>query len=219
MQQAWNAVFGQDPNMVGRKISINGHKFEVVGVCKPDFTGIDPVPIDFFAPITMQSALSPGRDLFGPEKPALIHITGRLRPGISVDQAQAALTVFVKHATEQLAEAERAIQATLTSKATALPLNAKLMAAFLPLIAGFGLVLLICCANVSNMMLARAVARQREIGVRLSLGMTANYVYRIADVEENHEAYAKNFQVVASHDLERLAKGVPARERKAQAKP
>jgi len=49
--------------------------------------------------------------------------------------------------------------------------------------------------------------------------MTANYVYRIADVEENHEAYAKNFQVVASHDLERLAKGVPARERKAQAKP
>ena len=56
-------------------------------------------------------------------------------------------------------------------------------------------------------------------GVRLSLGMTANYVYRIADVEENHEAYAKNFQVVASHDLERLAKGVPARERKAQAKP
>ena len=56
-------------------------------------------------------------------------------------------------------------------------------------------------------------------GVRLSLGMTANYVYRIADVEENHEAYAKNFQVVASHDLERLAKGVPARERKTQAKP
>ena len=56
-------------------------------------------------------------------------------------------------------------------------------------------------------------------GVRLSLGMTANYVYRIADVEENHEAYAENFQVVASHDLERLAKGVPAREPKAQAKP
>ena len=56
-------------------------------------------------------------------------------------------------------------------------------------------------------------------GIRLSLGMTANYVYRIADVEENHEAYAKNFKVVASHDLERLAKGVPAREHKAQPKP
>ena len=168
--QIWNAVFGQDPNILGRKISINGHKFEVVGVCTPDYTGIDPVPIDFFAPITMQSALSPGRDLFGPENPALIHIAGRLRPGISVDQAQAALTVFVKHATEQLSESERSIQATLTSKATALPLNAMVMAAFLPLIAAFVLVLLICCANVSNMMLARAVARQREIGVRLSLG-------------------------------------------------
>ena len=56
-------------------------------------------------------------------------------------------------------------------------------------------------------------------GVRLSLGMTANYVYRIADVEENHEAYAKNFEVVASHDLERLAKGLPAREHKAKSKP
>ncbi len=168
--QVWNAEFGQDRNILGRKITINGHKFEVVGVCKPDYTGIDPVPIDFFAPITMQSAFSPGRDLFGPDNPALIHIAGRLRPGISVDQAQAALTVFVKHATEKLPEAEQAIHAALTSKATAFPLNASVMAALLPLIAAFALVLLTCCANVSNMMLARAVARQREIGVRLSLG-------------------------------------------------
>jgi hypothetical protein len=43
--------------------------------------------------------------------------------------------------------------------------------------------------------------------VRQSLGMTANYVYRVADVEENHEEYAKNFSVVASHELERLVKG------------
>ena len=55
-------------------------------------------------------------------------------------------------------------------------------------------------------------------GVRLSLGMTANYVYRIADVEENHEAYAKNFKVVASSELERLAKSAATREKEAKSK-
>jgi predicted permease len=180
--QFWNAAFAGDPAMVGRTIRIAGRPFEVVGIGPADFIGVAELPIDFFIPLTMQGAVVPGPDLFGPEKPRGAFIIGRLRPGVSLDKAKAALTVWIKHATEDLPESERAIQATLQSAATPVSIDGDLAAAFLPivlpLIVVFGLVLVICCANVSNMMLARALARQREIGVRLAMGAARSRLIR-----------------------------------------
>jgi predicted permease len=178
----WQAAFAGDPGVVGRTIRIADRPFTVVGVSPPDFTGIAELPVDFFIPITMQSALLPGPDLFGPEEPRGVMVIGRLRPDVRVDQAKAALTVWIEHATEQGPESERAIQATLESAATPVSIDGNLLRAvlplFLPLVVVFGLVLVICCANVSNMMLARALARQKEIGVRLAMGAARSRLIR-----------------------------------------
>lgn len=180
--QFWMSAFAGDPSMVGRTIRIADRPFEVVGVGPADFIGLSELPIDFFIPITMQSAVVPGPDLFGPQKPRGVLVIGRLRPEVPLDQAKAALTVWIEHATEQSPEGERAIRATLDSAATPMSMNGEILKevlpVFLPLIVVFGLVLVICCANVSNMMLARALARQREIGVRLAMGAAPSRLIR-----------------------------------------
>ncbi len=180
--QFWLAEFAGDPAVVGQTIRIADRPFQVVGISPQDFTGVAEVPIDFFIPITMQSAVIPGPDLFGPEEPRGVLVIGRLRPDVQLDQAKAALTVWIERATEQWPESERAIQATLVSAATPLSKDGDILRAllpvFLPLVVVFGLVLVICCANVSNMMLARALARQREIGVRLAMGAARSRLIR-----------------------------------------
>jgi len=109
-------------------------------------------------------------------------VIGRLRPDVRLDQAKAALTVWIRHSTAEWPESERAIQATLESAATPLSRDGEILRAllpvFLPLVVVFGLVLVICCANVSNMMLARALARQKEIGVRLAMGAARSRLIR-----------------------------------------
>ena len=170
--QIWKSEFGADPSIVGRKILVNGQPMVVIGICGADFAGLSmtDTPEDLYMPVTMAGLLVPHANPFAADRPAVLQLVGRLLPAISQDRAKAALTVTMSHLTESLPPSEQAAQAVLVSKATALPLDPKILAIFSPLILTFGLVLVICCANVTNMMLARAIARQREIGVRLSLG-------------------------------------------------
>jgi len=177
-QQLWKNEFAEDAGLVGRTVRISGKPFEVVGIAPKDFGGVAPFPIDFYVPLTMQSAIVPGPDVLGPDKPFGLMLIGRLKRSVTVDQAQAALTTLMRHSTEQLPEAERAMNATITSRSTAVSLDPEILTLFIPLLVVFGLVLLICCANVSNMMLARALGRQREIGVRLALGAARSRLVR-----------------------------------------
>jgi predicted permease len=154
---AWKEKFGADPKILGKKLVLFGSVYEVVGVARKDFNGLTQVPRDFWIPL--KPADQPG-----------LQVIGRLKPDITPRQAQAALLVWARQATDELPETQRADGIYFQSSATSIPISPQLMAGFAPILAAFGLVLLITCANIANMMLARAMARQREITVRLSLG-------------------------------------------------
>jgi len=100
--------------------------------------------------------------------------SGAWRPGVSPEQATAALTSFARAATQDRDDSERAQGVELRSKAAMLQLTSHL--ALLPLLVAIGLTMAIPCANVTNMVLARGLAGQREIGIRLSLGASRGRV-------------------------------------------
>ena len=174
----WHSQFASDPGIVGKKVWLRGYPFEVVGVARPGFMGLGETQIDFWAPLTMHSRFNDGPDLFGPEHPRLLFMVGRLNPGFSMRQAQAGLTAWAQRFTADLPDAEKAVGAIFWSRATTLVLNPRVALLLSPILAAFALVLLIACANVANMMLARAMSRQREIGIRLALGAARGRLVR-----------------------------------------
>jgi predicted permease len=168
--RAWRNLFGADPGIVGRKIFVRGFPLEVIGVARKGFEGAGEVSLDFWAPLGMSGQLTTGGDLFSPSGPEALDLVGRLAPGLPLSQAQAALRVWARRISTNRPADERSAGIVLRSRATTVNVDATAMAALTPIFIAFALILLTACANVANMMLARAMARQREIGIRLSLG-------------------------------------------------
>ena len=167
---AWVSKFGADSNVIGRKILINGMPLTVLGVATPDFTGIGAVPPDFWAPITMLGKLRNAVSLFDPSNPPDIRAVVRVKPGVSTREARAALGTWGAGATLDRPDSLRWNDVDLQTVGNPLPWTLETIALFVPAGIAFALVLLIGCVNVANVMLARGIARQREIGVRLALG-------------------------------------------------
>jgi predicted permease len=162
----WTRLFQRDPAVLGRSLDVNGRAFVVVGVAAPGFAGLADMPRDAFVPLTTYAAVAQP-ELTGTSQRAAIQITGRLRDDVTVAQGEAALGDFVA----ALAPGDtQDVRAELRRQDSPQPLTAESAALLAPVFAAFALVLLTACANVSNVMLARAVARHREIAVRLSLG-------------------------------------------------
>ena len=126
----------------------------------------------------MANQLEMGPDLFGPEQPRGLRILGRLQSHLSIGQAEARLGTWVERLTARRPEADGAARATLHSRATAVPLTPQVIAAFSPVATVFALVLGLACANVANMMLARGLGRQRELGIRVAVGATPGRLVR-----------------------------------------
>jgi predicted permease len=166
----WRARFGADSQIVGRTIRVRGAALQVVGVTRRGFEGIGEVPIDFWVPLSMIDRVTEETGLFGPSQPELLFVVGRMPPGLGREETRARLTTWARSTFADRAPADRVSQVFLISRATALPLSTEVVLLLTPIVVAFVLILIMACANVANMMLARGMARQREIGIRLSLG-------------------------------------------------
>jgi len=166
----WKSRFGTDPEIVGKAISLNRTEFTVIGVAAPDFGGADPWPDDFWAPVTMQKALEPDRDFLNQANTSWLAMLGRMKPGVPIEAVRAEMEVIGAHIDAQEKDRKSVIsvhRATFMSRPAERELVVGIGAIVL---AAVGLVLLIACANVANLMLAHASTRQREIAIRLSIG-------------------------------------------------
>jgi len=175
---AWRGKFGGDSGVIGHRVVVHGIPLTMVGVAAKRFTGIGTVPPDFWAPVTLLSRLEGTEDLFGAKQPEVLRAALRLKPGVDERRARAALLTWAANATAALPDSLRWTHVDLVSVASALPLTPETIAMFTPAVVAFGLVLLIACANVANVMLARGIARQREIGIRLALGAARERLVR-----------------------------------------
>jgi predicted permease len=154
---AWQSAFGGDPGVLGKTLRLRGQTFEVIGVAAREFAGLDESPYDFWGPIEKLR-------VFRAEERGLdVEVIARLREGVTKARAESALAPMV-------AAIRADLRPTLESRATAMNFHPMLLVFFSPVLLALGLVLTTCCANVANMLLARGLARQREIGIRLSVG-------------------------------------------------
>ncbi len=174
-RRGWTRLFAADPDVVGHRVRISGVPFEVVGVMPDGFRGLSSTP-DYWAPLSMMGRLQPSSA--GKEAHTEIDIIGRLKPGISEEAATAALTAWVAANPEFKPSRGYPKTAMLIPAATLSDEATQGLLQFAPVFFAFGLILLIGCANVANLLLARGVSRQREIGVRLSLGASRGRIVR-----------------------------------------
>jgi predicted permease len=165
--RGWSRHFASDPGVLSRMVVVNGVPFQVVGVMPEGFRGLEVAAPDFWAPLSLLGQFR--RDPAGYEDRVALDIIGRLKPGLSRSQALAELLVWDSRAVAGSVE-RPAANLVLEPKQGTVPLSADTMLLFTPLFFAFGLILMIGCANVANLLLARAIARQREIGIRLAIG-------------------------------------------------
>ena len=166
--QAWRSRYGSDPTIVGQRILLGHQRFEVVGVTEPYAYLPGQESVTFWAPLTMAGAF-PGADPWAePDAPSLV-VVGRLRADVTAASVRAWLDVWLRQRFPPPSDGAP-VAVHIDSLATRITLDGKTLVLFVFIMSAFGLVLLVASANVTNLMLARTLARQQEIAVRLALG-------------------------------------------------
>jgi predicted permease len=178
----WAMLFDRDPQVIGKRLDLHGQQITIVGVARPEYTGLDDMPLDMWLPITMLPVMASIDPFRGPQ-PRELTIFARLRRGVTAVHANQALTPFMVETAAADAAGGRpitasAVRGALRLRATPNPISVELLLILSPIFGAFGLVLVAACANVSSVMLARALGRQREIGIRLSVGASRGRIVR-----------------------------------------
>jgi predicted permease len=192
----WMRRFAGDPAVLNRSITLNGSPMTIVGVTPPGFYGIvvgeNP---DVMVPVMMKAQMTPTWDDLQNRRSRWVTVMGRIKPGVSRDQAEAAMNVVYRQINEEeiklISSASKTFHDRFVSKHLFLREGAKgqsdlrnqFSTPILVLMGMVGMVLLIACANVANLLLARGAARQKEVAIRIALGASRGAIVRQRLVE------------------------------------
>jgi predicted permease len=167
-QEIWVTRFGSDPQALGRTIHVNRQALTIVGIAPAEFWGARDDPA-VFVPYTMQPRLSP-RDNLRQSTVAWLRLAGRMAPGVTRAQVQAQAAVVARQQDALQPPRRTLVLATDGSRVSEPNLDVHMMWGIYLMLAAPSLILITACANVSTLLLSRAVSRRREVAVRISLG-------------------------------------------------